>query len=81
MKTKKPTKPQRKIKPVQPGVDLLMTPQDVADALGKCGKTVHQMVSAGEFPKPDLIVGRAKRWRVATYNQWVADQCGGAERN
>lgn len=45
----------------------------VAAALGCKVRTIDRMIAAGEFPKPDLRVGRLPRWRQSTIAEWIAN--------
>lgn len=67
MKPKNPKPPVT----LPPGVDALLGIEHVALALNVCSRKAIRMVSSGEFPTPDLMVGVFRCWRVSTFNAWV----------
>ena len=49
----------------------LLTYREVASRLNCCRQTVWKLVKRGEFPEP-LKIGRARRWREADVDAWIA---------
>lgn len=37
-------------------------------------RTLWRWVSSGRFPQPDIKVGKVRRWKVETIEQWLAEQ-------
>jgi predicted DNA-binding transcriptional regulator AlpA len=67
-------KPRAKL-PVPAAVQGLLSAQQVCDALGGGSvRKLRQMISEGNFPRPDSRFGKYPRWSVAGLNRWVADQ-------
>jgi hypothetical protein len=60
-----------------PAIAPLMTVSDVAGTLRSTRRTVERMRAAGEFPKPDLHVGRCPRWLPTTVQDWLTGQANG----
>jgi predicted DNA-binding transcriptional regulator AlpA len=50
---------------------------DVVKALGVSRRTIERERSAGRFPRPDRIMGRAPLWMPETIRAWVE---GGSRR-
>ncbi len=50
----------------------------VAAALGVSRRTIERERSAGRFPKPDLMIGKAPLWSPETLTRWVSE--GGSRR-
>jgi hypothetical protein len=63
--------------PVPIGAEALLSKDRIAELLGVTTRMVEMMVSAGEYPAPDLRVGRLPRWRTLTHNGWVQQRTGG----
>ena len=78
MKPKPPSRPRRDPAPLPVACEALLTPDQVARALGTTTRSLRGMLSAGEFPPHDLLVNKSKRWRVSTFNTWVESRCKGA---
>ncbi|HEY8666966.1 MAG TPA: helix-turn-helix domain-containing protein [Tepidisphaeraceae bacterium] len=54
---------------------MLMTVDDLADALAVGTRTVWRWVSMGTFPAPDLSIGgKLRRWRRSTVEAWIDEQ-------
>jgi len=51
---------------------------EVAAALGVSRRTIERERSAGRFPKPDLMIGKAPLWAPETLTRWVSE--GGSRR-
>jgi predicted DNA-binding transcriptional regulator AlpA len=51
---------------------------EVAAALGVSRRTIEREWSAGRFPKPDLMIGKAPLWSPETLTRWVS--AGGSRR-
>ena len=77
-KPTKATSPPPVMATIPPAADGLLTKDQVAALLGISVSLFKQMVSAEDYPKPDLRLGRGKlpRWHVATHNAWLAAKCG-----
>jgi len=56
-------------------VDFL-TALDWAMRLQVSKRTIFRMIDEGIIPPYDFSVGKTRRWRVSTYEQWVAEQSG-----
>lgn len=64
-----------KTKPDLPAsCEALLTTAQIAAAMGVTARHVQAMLSAGKFPECDLRIGRLPRWKVSTWNQWIASQ-------
>ena len=73
---KKPVGKPKKSPPLLPaGLDPLMSLDQVARALGVSKNTGWKMLSSGEFPKAETMIGQARRWRVSTVQKWINDRC------
>lgn len=46
----------------------------IAAALNYSLRSLDALVSAGGYPRPDFLLNRSPRWRVATHNAWVDEQ-------
>lgn len=57
-------------------VPSLMTIDDLCQALRVCRRTLDKMISAGQAPAPDVIVGARKRWRKVTVRRWIDGENG-----
>jgi predicted DNA-binding transcriptional regulator AlpA len=55
---------------------LLWRLDTVAKSLGIGRRTLERMRTAGQFPPPDVMIGRSPRWRPETIRRWV--ERGGA---
>jgi predicted DNA-binding transcriptional regulator AlpA len=75
----KPTPARREPAVAPAGAEVLMSKAQVCAALGISLPNFNRMVSAGQFPAPDLHLGRFPRWRIPTYNAYVA-ACAARER-
>ena len=49
----------------------LMSIAEISKALGIGIRTLWRWVSSGQFPKPDLSIGRVRRWKVETIQAWI----------
>lgn len=59
-------------KPQHINFDRVMTPDEVAQMIGRSKKTVWRLWAKDEvFPKPILIKGRAIGWRESTINKFL----------
>jgi predicted DNA-binding transcriptional regulator AlpA len=47
---------------------------EIAQAIGISRRTLERERSAGRFPPPDRMVGKAPLWRPATLESWLSDQ-------
>lgn len=65
------TKPRKPAPEPPAAATQLLEPRQIAAALRVSYRQVKQMVAAGEYPKPDLHIGRLPRWQVATHNAWI----------
>ncbi|AGA28740.1 helix-turn-helix transcriptional regulator [Singulisphaera acidiphila] len=66
---------QREILALPADCQTLLSKAQVAAALSLSVRKVEEMISAAEFPKPDLrITGNLPRWRVGTLNAWIDAQ-------
>lgn len=52
----------------------LLSIADIEAKTGISQRTLWRWVSAGQFPKPDLSVGRIRRWRAQTVQSWIESQ-------
>jgi predicted DNA-binding transcriptional regulator AlpA len=69
-KTKKTGAPTAPAVP-PPGAEKLIDRAAIIEALGISERNHIGMVAAGEYPAPDLKIGRLVRWRTATHNEWI----------
>jgi prophage regulatory protein len=60
-------------------IERLLDTRAIAARLGVTGETVREMVKRGEFPEP-IRLGSLVRWRVATFNAWIAARDGKRSR-
>jgi predicted DNA-binding transcriptional regulator AlpA len=60
-------------KPLPPGVEPLLSINDLATVLSCSRRLVERMCAGGKVPKPDLKVGRMPRWRADTIRRWIED--------
>jgi excisionase family DNA binding protein len=57
-----------------PKVDrLALRVDEVAESLGLSRRHVERMRSAGRFPVPDRMAGRAPLWRPETIQKWMGE--------
>jgi predicted DNA-binding transcriptional regulator AlpA len=49
----------------------LVTKADLESILKVDKRTIDRMRSAGQLPKPDLMISRFPRWRVETIRAWI----------
>jgi predicted DNA-binding transcriptional regulator AlpA len=54
-----------------------MSTEAVADFLDIGRRTFERVRAKGEFPPPDLIIGKMPRWKPETIEAWVG-RGGGA---
>ncbi len=45
--------------------------EDVATSLGVSRRAIERLRSAGQFPRPDAIIGRMPLWRPQTIRSWI----------
>lgn len=57
--------------PLPAGALALLSKAQIAELIGICVRKLESMIAAGEYPKPDMRVGRLPRWRTETHNAWV----------
>ncbi len=50
---------------------LTLRLDEVALALGMSRRTIERERSAGQFPKPDLHIGKAPLWKPETILRWI----------
>ena len=62
--TKSPTE-------LPPGLDPLLSIDDLTCVLSVSRRAVERLRSAGKLPRPDLHVGKLPRWRSATIKAWI----------
>ncbi|MCL2648816.1 MAG: helix-turn-helix domain-containing protein [Phycisphaerales bacterium] len=58
---------------------LILSMSDLSGPpLGIAGeRTLWRWVSTGQFPPPDIVVGRKyRRWKRETIESWIAEQSG-----
>jgi predicted DNA-binding transcriptional regulator AlpA len=81
MKTKTKTRTRKTIdrSGLPATLDAALDTKDVCAALKISRRKFAEMLSTGEFPKHDLRLGALNRWRVSTFNAWMASQCEGAK--
>lgn len=48
------------------GIDRLLSTRTVCDLLDVSDRNLRRLVASGRFPKPDLVLGRALKWRKST---------------
>jgi predicted DNA-binding transcriptional regulator AlpA len=51
---------------------------ELAEALGVSRRTLERERSAGRFPPPDLMMGKAPLWSPATIQAWIEARSGEA---
>ena len=54
-----------------PGIEPLLSLDDLVRILGCCRRLVERMRSAGKIPKPDIKIGKCPRWKPATIRAWI----------
>ena len=59
-------------RPLPPGIEPLLSLNDLATVLNCSRRLVERMRAAGKVPKPDLKVGRMPRWRAEMIRRWIA---------
>jgi excisionase family DNA binding protein len=64
-------------KPLEPS-PLMMTVDEVAEALGISTRQVWRLRSKGDIPEP-LNIGRSVRWRRSDVLRWIEAGCPAAE--
>lgn len=57
--------------PLPPECKGLLTRSDVAALLRISVAQLKKMLSAGEYPPPDMRIGVLPRWSVETHNTWL----------
>lgn len=62
--------------PKASAVEVLVRKRDLADAMQISTRQLDRLVASGEFPTADAVLGRAPRWKAATYARWLAEQGG-----
>jgi predicted DNA-binding transcriptional regulator AlpA len=70
-KKRKPTK----VVELPPGIETLLTINQVAAAMGITRQTLRIRRQAGKFPKPDDtgVTGTRPKWRLSTVNEYLAN--------
>jgi predicted DNA-binding transcriptional regulator AlpA len=58
-------------RPVATVERLALRLDEVARSLGIGRRTLERERSAGRFPAPDLLIGKAPLWRPETIRRWV----------
>jgi predicted DNA-binding transcriptional regulator AlpA len=43
----------------------------IASVLSICVRTLDRMISSGNFPKPDIKIGKHPIWKRATVERWM----------
>ena len=67
-------KPKPKARPgasIPPGTPIVLEPAQIAAALAVTDRTFRALRSSGEFPGPDLHIGRLPRWKSETLARWI----------
>ena len=73
---KRKPKPKARGEPaIPPGVAVLLEPKQIAACLAVTDRTLRALRSTGEFPVPDLYLGRLPRWRAETLARWIESRC------
>ena len=54
-----------------PGVNALLSPQQVAAALSKSVREFRRLRTTERFPPPDSPDGERPRWKTSTVNAWI----------
>lgn len=54
-----------------PHVAAIFDAHDLMGLLGIKDAKFREMITTGEFPRPDFLIGNLRRWRRETYNEWV----------
>ena len=49
----------------------LLSIADVETKTGISRRTLWRWISSGRFPQPDLAVGRIRRWKHETVEEWI----------
>jgi excisionase family DNA binding protein len=57
-----------------PAVNMLLTPQEVADLLRIPVRSLYVQRSAGRPTPPGVKIGRHLRYRLADVEAWIEDQ-------
>lgn len=73
MKTKSKVKatPRTKTRTLPGTVDALLSLPEFAAALSLCERHVNRLIARGELPPHDKKIGRVRRWKVSTYQQYI----------
>lgn len=53
---------------------MLMDIAEIESATQISQRTIWRWISAGKFPKPDIVEGRVRRWRVESIHNWIDGQ-------
>lgn len=51
--------------------DRLLSARTLCQLLDTTDRTFRRWVSAGKFPRADIKVGRASRWKESTLKTWI----------
>ena len=60
---------------------LLMDIADIEKATRISQRTLWRWISAGKFPKPDIVEGRIRRWKVESIHHWIEGQIDQGKKN
>ncbi|QEH32920.1 Helix-turn-helix domain protein [Aquisphaera giovannonii] len=58
------------------GLATALTLADIARDARRCTRTIQRAVNSGQLPPHDFEVGRARYWRRATVEGWLAGRKG-----
>jgi predicted DNA-binding transcriptional regulator AlpA len=53
--------------------DCLLRPMQIARMLCVSRSTFERMLAGGQFPPPEIRIGRATLWRLSTVQRWITD--------
>jgi predicted DNA-binding transcriptional regulator AlpA len=64
--------------PLPATCNALLTKRQICFAISVSLRQFHKMLSAGDFPRHDAVVGsrgQLPRWQVGTLNAWIDNRC------
>jgi predicted DNA-binding transcriptional regulator AlpA len=53
-------------------IEPLVGVEGLAKILSVSRRTIERQRSAGNFPRPDLYIGKMPRWQPETVRRWIA---------
>jgi predicted DNA-binding transcriptional regulator AlpA len=65
------SRPPAPARAVEPLPRLTLRLDEVAKSLGVSRRLLEKQRSAGQFPKPDLQMGKAPLWQPETIRKWI----------